>query len=362
MGSMEFGWVPMGYDKSEAKMRNYPKVSIIIPTYNGLELLRISIPAVLKTHYPNIEVIVVDNGSSDGSVSFLSTVYPNVSVISLKENKGVVIPYNLGASAAHGSLVSFLSNDMEVDPDWLLPLVLGMECNERVACCDSKFINYYERDKIDYSGGAGRFMDNYGNAYNRGGGEIDKGQFNIQEEVFHGLLLFKKDLLMKVGGFDESFFAYYDETDLCWRLRRLGYKILFVPESVVYHMGSVTSSDRSSKKKPKKKRKIIMFHFYKNRLRMLIKNQFGTSLIFSVLVYLFDLCGTGIMWLLTGDQDYVPILGKALIWNLRNFKGTLQNRIRFKNESADFHKLFLPYCGVWIDLFRGMGKKARAIL
>ena len=133
-------------------MRNYPKVSIVMPNYNGLDILKISIPAVLKTRYPNFEVIVVDNGSSDGSVSFLSKYYPQVSVISLKENKGVVIPYNLGAFAAHGSFVSFLSNDMEVDPDWLLPLVSGMQHDERVACCDSKFLDYYERNKIDCSG------------------------------------------------------------------------------------------------------------------------------------------------------------------------------------------------------------------
>lgn len=344
MESIEFGWVPMSYDKSEAKMQNYPKVSIIMPTFNGLELLKMSIPALLRTNYPNIEVIVVDNGSSDGSVSFLSKVYPSVSVISLRENKGIVIPYNLGASAAHGSLVSFLSNDMEVDPDWLLPLVLAMQRDERVACCDSKYFDYYERNKIDASGGAGKFIDKYGNAVNRGGDEIDKGQFNIQEEVFYGLLLYRKDLFMKVGGFDESFFGWYDETDLCWRLHRLGYKVLFVPESIVYHMGSASSSERGPKKKPKK---FHVFHYYKNRLRMLIKNQFGISLVFSVLVCLIDFCGTGIKWLLTGEQDYVPILGKALIWNLRNFKGTLQNRIRFKNKSTDFKKLFLPYSGIW---------------
>jgi hypothetical protein len=333
---------------SDAKMRNYPKVSIIIPNWNGLKLLKISIPALLKTHYPDVEVIVVDNGSSDGSVSFLSEVYPKVSVISLKENKGMVIAYNIGVSAAHGSLVSFLNNDMEVDPGWLLPLVLAMDDNECVACCDSKYISYYERDKIDDSGGAGRFMDRYGNAVNRGGGEIDKGQLNIPQEAFHGLALFKKDLLSKVGGFDESFFGYYDETDLCWRLHRFGYKTLFIPESVIYHMGSTTSTERISWSKTKKKmRKTMVFHIYKNRLRMLIKNQSGVSLMFSVLVCLFDFCGQGVEWLLTDNQEYVPILGKALIWNLRNLKGTLQNRIRFKNESTEFSKLFLPYSGVW---------------
>jgi hypothetical protein len=344
----------MSYDKIEAKKRNYPKVSVIIPTFNGLELLKISIPSLLKTHYPNIEVIVVDNGSSDGSVLFLSKTYPEVSVISLKENKGIVIPYNLGVSAAHGSFVSFLNNDMEVDPNWLFPLIFALEGNDFAAGCDSKYINYYERNKIDAQCGAGRFIDRYGNAVNRGGGEIDKGQFNTQGEVFHGLSIFKKDLLIKVGGFDESFFGYYDETDLCWRLHRLGHKILFVPESVIYHMGSATSSDRTSKKKLKK---IIVFHYYKNKLRMLIKNQFGISVILSALVYLFDLCGTSICWLVTGNQVNIPILGKALIWNLSNFKDTLQNRIRFKNESTDFHKLFLRYSGDWKIVFRNLIKR-----
>jgi GT2 family glycosyltransferase len=343
----------MSFNKNETEIRSCPKVSIIIPTFNGLELLKKSIPALLKTHYPNIEVIVVDNGSSDGSVSFLSKAYPSVSIISLKENKGIVIPYNLGVSAAHGSLVSFLSNDMEVDPNWLLPLVLAMQRDERVACCDSKYFDYYERNSIDYSGGAGKFVDNYGNAVNRGGGEIDKGQFNIQEEVFYGLLLFRKDLFMKVGGFDESFFGWYDETDLCWRLHRFGYKVLFVPESIVYHMGSASSSERGPKRKPKK---FSVFHYYKNKLRMLIKNQFGVSLPFSILVYLIDLSGIGAQWLLAGDQDYFLILLKALIWNLRNLRGTLQKRIRFKNESTDFHKLFFPYSGYWVQ--SGLGEAA----
>ena len=110
--------------------KKYPKVSVIVPTFNGLHLLKISIPALLKTNYPNIVVIVVDNGSSDGSVSFLSEEYPEVCVISLKENKGVVIPHNIGASASHGSLISFINNDMEVDPEWLFPLVLKLESNE----------------------------------------------------------------------------------------------------------------------------------------------------------------------------------------------------------------------------------------
>jgi GT2 family glycosyltransferase len=338
----------MIYDNSEAKMHRYPKVSVIIPSYNGLELLKMSIPALLRTHYPNFEVVVLDNGSSDDSSSFLSKAYPMVSVVSLKKNIGVARAYNLGISTAHGSLLSFLNNDMEVDPEWLLPLVLAMESNEELAACDSKYINYYERNKIDHSGGAGRFIDKYGNSISRGGGEIDRGQFDVQEEVFHALSLFKKDLVLKAGRFDEAFFGYYEETELCWRLHRLGYKILFVPKSVIYHMGSATTSLKSAGKESKNtNKKVIVFHFYKNRLRMLIKNQFGVSLLISLLVCLIDFCGSGLLWLVTGNSAYVPTLGKALVWNLANIKGTFQNRFKFKEKSSSLDKLFFPYSGVW---------------
>ena len=345
---MVTGWFPMSNERSEVKMRNYPKVSVIIPSFNGLELLKMSIPALLRTHYPNLEIIAVDNGSSDNSAALISKLYPGVLAICIAPNIGITNAYSVGISASHGSLLSFLNNDMEVHPDWLLPLVLAIEDNECLAACDSKYLQYYERDKFEHTGGAGRFSDKYGNTVSRGSGEIDKGQFNIQQEVFYSLALFRKDLILKVGGFDKSFFGYYEETDLCWRLHRLGYKMLYVPESVIYHMGSATTFRKVSEKEPNKRiKKKMAFHFFKNRLRMIIKNQFGMSLIFSVLVCLFDFCGTFIVWLLSGKSEYVSILGKALIWNLKNFKGTLQNRIRYTNESTDFNELFLPYSGVW---------------
>jgi GT2 family glycosyltransferase len=308
-----------------------------------LAMLKISIPSIMRTKYPDFEIIVVDNGSSDGSVSFLSQHYPDVTVLPLETNVGVAAGYNLGVSLARGPLVSFLNNDIEVDPNWLLPLVLVLGSDKLAAGCDSKYLNFYEREKIDISGGAGRFVDKYGNSVNRGAGKKDRGQFSFQE-VFHGLSIFNKDLITRVGGFDESFFAYYDETDLCWRLHRLGYRILFVPDSVIYHMLSATTSVSGSKMKLKK---LFVFHLYKNRLRMLIKNQFGISLLFSVIVYLFDMAGVGLDFLLTGDQDYIPILGKALFWNLRNLSGTFRNRIRFMHECSDFRKLLVPYSGIW---------------
>lgn len=323
---------------------NYPKVSVIILNRNGVDLLKVSVPSLVRTRYPNFELILVDNGSSDESVSFLKNNYPNVRIISLNVNKGVAAANNIGALAAQGELLAFVNNDVEVDPNWLLPLVLALENNPSAAGCDSKYLNYFERNKFDGNCGAGRFIDKFGNAYNRGVGEVDKGQFDDLEEVFHGNSLFRKSLFIKIGGFDESFFAYYEETDLCWRVHRFGYKYLYVPQSIIYHMGSGTSSVSGFNGKLKKP---IALHYYKNRLRMIIKNQFGISLFFSLSGYLLDFGGTVLTLLFLGDQSYIPVLVNAIFWNLTNLKGTLQERIKFKNESADFQKLYLPYSGVW---------------
>ena len=126
---MVTGWFPMSNERSIVKMQNYPKVSVIIPSFNGLELLKMSIPALLRTHYPNLEIIAVDNGSSDNSAALISKLYPGVLTICIAPNIGITNAYNVGISASHGSLLSFLNNDMEVHPDWLLPLVLAIEDN-----------------------------------------------------------------------------------------------------------------------------------------------------------------------------------------------------------------------------------------
>ncbi|XES78261.1 MAG: glycosyltransferase family 2 protein [Candidatus Bathyarchaeia archaeon] len=336
-------------------VRDFPKVSVIILNLNGMKLLQKTLPMLLKTNYPDMEVIVVDNGSCDGSVSYLKQNCPSVTVMSLKENVGITIGNNIGASVANGKYLAFINNDMEVDSEWLTPLVMALEADSSIGCCDSKYLNYFERNKFDVSCGAGRFMDKFGNCLNRGGGQVDTGQFDCRQEVFHGMAIFRKDLFAKAGGYDASFFAYFDETDLCWRLHRMGYKIVYIPESIIYHMGSATSSVSSAKKK--KMKKPIAFHFYKNRLRMLIKNQFGFSLIISVSGYLLDAVGLGLNFLLSGDRDYVGVLGKAVFWNLKNLGGTLQNRHNFKCVSDDFKSLFLPYSGIWIVNVKALTKR-----
>jgi len=319
-----------------------------------MQLLEKCISSLLRTDYPNFEIIVVDNGSTSENIESLLKKHSRVRVIRLEQNMGVAFAYNLGLSISSGEFVSFVNNDMEFDPAWLKYLVHALQIDQNLAGCDSKYLNYFKRNIIDTSGGAGRFIDKYGNAVVRGGGKYDRGQFNRREEVFYGSSLFRKKLIQKVGGFDEKFFAYYDETDLCWRLHRAGYRIMYVPESRIYHMGSATTTSSNPDGKRRYK-KIFVFHYYKNRLRMLIKNQFGIMLCIAISLYLFDLVGQVLVSLVTGRADEVPLMINAVIWNLFYLKDTLLYRWRFKNESVDFHKLFLPYSGVWVAIFRKIG-------
>ena len=183
----------------------FPCVSIIVPNLNSMQLLKKCISSLLQTDYPNFEIIVIDNGSKDEDIELFLRRYPEVRVVRLRQNMGVPFAYNLGLSLSSGEFVSFVNNDMEFDPAWLKHLVYTLQSDPSLAGCDSKYLNYFKRNIIDTSGGAGRFIDKYGNAIVRGGGEYDKGQFDKREEVFYGLSLFRKKLIQKVGRFDEKF-------------------------------------------------------------------------------------------------------------------------------------------------------------
>lgn len=299
----------------------------------------------MNTNYQNFEVIIVDNGSKDGSADFIKKEFPRIKLVQLNSNIGVAGGFNAGLAVATGTFVSFLNNDMEVPPDWLQPLVTVLTKDNKLAGCDSKYMNYYERDRFDGTGGAGRFMDMYGNTCIRGNGKVDKKQFEEPKQIFFGLSLLRKDLVKEIGGFDEVFFAYYDDVDLCWRLNRMGFRIEYVPQSRIYHMES--ESTHSKKGSEKVLKPIFVFHFYKNKLRMLIRNLFGFDLMKAVAVYGFDLFRQIISWLRSGEYCNILLVLKAILWNLRNLRGDLKSRQALTNESTDYKKILLPYAGRW---------------
>ena len=193
--------------------------------------------------YPNFEVIVVDNGSNDGSVEFLKQYYlPFVKVIANRENLGFSGGNNVGIHAAKGKYILLLNNDTEADDRWIEELIKEAEKDRTVGMCASKIYSFYQRNIIDV---AGHLL--YRDGLNRGRGRLDEdvGQYDTVEEVFFPsgcAALYRKEMLDEIGLFVETFFAYGDDTDIGLRGRVAGWKCIYVPTAIVYYIFRLTSA------------------------------------------------------------------------------------------------------------------------
>lgn len=228
-------------------MITLPSVSVVILNWNGKSFLEKFLPSVLDSDYENLHVIVADNDSTDESVAFLHTFYPQVEIIQNAENEGFSRGYNLALQKVESDYYILLNSDVEVRQDWIAPVILLMESDEKIAAAQPKILSYYERNKFEYAGACGGWIDSWGYPFSRGRVfefcEIDKGQYETAAEIFWatGAALFlRSSIFKKLGGFDEFFFAHQEEIDLCWRIQRAGYKIYVEPSSVVYHVGGGT--------------------------------------------------------------------------------------------------------------------------
>lgn len=227
----------------------YPKVSIIIVNWNGRRYLNECLTSVFHQTYPNYDVILVDNGSTDGSVEFVRKNCPKVKTIKLDRNYGFARGNNVGIEEALKdknvkSIVS-LNNDTKVDKNWLSELVKVAESNEKIGMCVPKILKMDNPAIIDSTGGILKLGLKLGFIVtNRGCGEVDKGQYDEKLDIMGiggASGLYKREMLEEIGLFDESFFTYCEETELSWRANKKGWKARYVPASVVYHKGSGTS-------------------------------------------------------------------------------------------------------------------------
>ncbi len=230
-------------------------VSLIIINRNHAQFTLECLRAVEKTKYSNCEIVLVDNGSSDKELEVLekkrvnSKRYP-INLIKLSQNQGFARAGNVGAKAARGEFLVFLNNDALVTPNWLMPLVDLLESDPLIAVCQPKLRSNVSKEYFDYAGGAGGFLDMFGYPYTRGrvfdSIEKDRGQYDNGCEISWACgacMAIKRDVFWQLNGFDEYFFAYYEEIDLCVRIKRKGYKILYCPNSLVYHYGSATANE-----------------------------------------------------------------------------------------------------------------------
>ncbi|WP_316931482.1 glycosyltransferase family 2 protein [Psychroserpens sp. Hel_I_66] len=230
------------------------KVAIVILNWNGKELLEKFLPSVTQ-YSESAEVYVADNASTDDSVAFIKLKFPKVKIIENATNGGYAKGYNDALQQVDADVFCLLNSDVEVTPNWLNPIISEFEINDSTAIIQPKILDYKNRTFFEYAGAAGGFIDQYGYAYCRGRIfdtiEKDDHQYDNDLEIFwtSGACFFiRKSIFEILGGFDESYFAHYEEIDLCWRAFNAGFKAKYIGASTVYHVGGATLNTVNPKK------------------------------------------------------------------------------------------------------------------
>ncbi len=222
----------------------YPSVAVVILSWNGKKFLSQFLPSVCRPDYPSLSIYVADNASTDDTVDFLQKYFPGVKIIKNPVNEGFAQGYNTALQQVEADYYVLLNQDVEVTPGWISPVITLMEQDRSIAACQPKIRASGERKYFEYAGAAGGWIDQWGYTFCRGRIfetiEEDKGQYDTVQEIFwaSGAALFvRAEAWHAAGGLDPYFFAHMEEIDLCWRLQNAGYKILYCPDSLVYHVG-----------------------------------------------------------------------------------------------------------------------------
>ena len=318
-----------------------PKVSIIIVNYNGKELLQKCLDSLLKVNYDNFEIILVDNNSTDGTVEFITKNYPSLIIIKLDSNKGFAEPNNVAAKISKGKYLLFLNNDTVVTPNFISEMVKVMETDKKIAVCQSLLLK--PDGSVDSSGD---FIDHLGVVYNSKT-EID--EIREVSSARGASMLVRSDIFEKLDGFDQKFFITFEDVDLCWRSWILGYRVLIIPTSIVYHEGGITI---------KKIKSEIAFHGFKNQLAMKITN-FEPILAMRNMMLFFGIYGIRELkiWLdytISGstklssteyEDNIAPkpsfkVIAKSIFWILSNY-GYLLKKQRTINKNRVYSTTIL---------------------
>ncbi len=251
--------------------RQKDQVSIIIPNWNGKRFLPNCLKSLNEQSYPLKDIIVVDNGSTDGSVEFIEANYPQVKLIKFEINQGFSIAVNKGINSSSSEFVALLNNDTIVHRDWLLHMVRAIKQHRDVGSVGCKMLSYEDN----------ALLDGAGDGYRRGGlpgrighREKDSGQFDQERFILGacgGAALYRRSMLDDIGLLDEEYFAYLEDVDLALRAQSRGYKCLYVPAAIVYHLGCGTTGSGYSP--------MVVKLSAQNNWNTIIKNIPGTTLL-----------------------------------------------------------------------------------
>ncbi|HEY5198079.1 MAG TPA: glycosyltransferase family 2 protein [Solirubrobacteraceae bacterium] len=218
------------------------RVTAVVLTYDGRDLLDILIPSLRAQRYSDMSIVIVDNGSSDGTAGHVNERWPDARLIEIPVNIGVAAALNRGVRAADGEYVALLNNDLELEPDWLGALVGVLDRHPEAASATGKLLNFHRRRELDAAGDLMRWS---GAPDQRGHGEPDRGQYDDAVAVFSpcaGAALYRRSSFDAVGLFDEDFFAYMEDIDWGFRAQLAGFASRYEPAAVAYHVGGATTA------------------------------------------------------------------------------------------------------------------------
>lgn len=252
------------------------KTAVVILNWNTKGFLERFLPGLVSSvsELPDTEIIVADNASTDGSMELMREIFPDIKTMAFDRNYGFTGGYNRAFDGIESEYFVLINSDIEVTESWLKPLIEWMDSHPECGACAPKLHSWQERDRFEYAGAAGGYLDRFGYPLCRGRVmgmlETDRGQYDVPKDVFWATgacLMVRSSIYKSLGGLDERFFAHMEEIDLCWRMQLQGWKITVVPESVVYHVGGGTLPATSPFK---------LFLNYRNNLLMLANNQAAT--------------------------------------------------------------------------------------
>jgi GT2 family glycosyltransferase len=316
-------------------MKSNKKVSLIVLNYNGLQHLKECFDSIFEQTYLPNEIILFDNLSKDGSREFVRNNYPKVKIITEDSfNTGTAAGSNLAFKHAIGKYVIFQSNDIKLDKHCVEALVEVMEKDPTIGICTSVLINYYPDKKtgehlIDNAGG---ITDIYGFCMqNRPTERLE--DIPEQEEVFYsygGSFIVRRELYEKVGGFDDRYFTLNDDIDLSWRIRLLGYKVVYNKKSFIYHKVSATLGSIYNRAQKR-------YWSERNSIRTFLKNASFKHMIKVLPMYCALLAGEMGYFLFRGRFDLFTADLKAIGWNLWLLPETLMLRHKFQSMRKDHH-------------------------
>lgn len=300
-----------------------PSVSIVILNFNGRHFLEKFLPTVIK-HSANCDIVIADNNSDDNSVTYIKSAFPQVQLIELDHNYGFCEGYNKALIQLNTDFCILLNSDIEVTRNWVDPIIRLFETDDNIAAIQPKLLDYNFKNKFEYAGGAGGYIDKFGYPFCRGRIfdtiENDRGQYDDTRQIFWAsgaAFAINAKLFKLYGGFDKDFFAHMEEIDLCWRMQQDGYKIMYCSDSVIFHIGGGTLAYANPQK---------TYLNFRNSLLVLIKNLPSQELPWKIVFRMVMDYVAAIKFALTGQFKDAAMIFKAHLYIMSNLKKTLKKR------------------------------------